>query len=97
MTRAFFHWEKDEEEKKQYSLDFVNYMDIGESVDTVVVEVALDGNDVADMIDSTSFSGTEVFIILDAEGEADDIYDVRVKVVSDNGMVYVQEGKLNIW
>lgn len=93
MSRKKFYWEKDAEEIKTYTVDFVDYADVGEVISDSTITIDLDGVVVSGMVDTSSYAALVLSIVLTG-GTAGNTYDVRVEVECDTGMYYVQLGEL---
>jgi hypothetical protein len=77
---------KDPEAKLTYTLDWVNWLDQGDSLDTATWTIVARANDPDPLVKvSDGIQGTKTYIELD-EGQVGKSYTVFCKIITDNGL-----------
>ena len=96
MSSKKYFWEKDPTEIKTYEVNWVNYLDTGESLASHVIKAYLASVDkTSEIIGGNVASGTKSTLVVKG-GEAGKTYNIGITATSSANMLYVQRADLSI-
>jgi len=96
MSKKKVFWDKDPAEIKTYEVNWVNYLDTGESLASHVIKAYLASVDkTSEIIGDNSASGTKSTLVIKG-GEAGKTYSIGITATSSAAMVYVQRADCEV-